>query len=79
MPRLLVNENFPAPATQTLRVAGADVLSVAERTPGASDEAVLALARAQECWLVTFEVGAGAVDDVRVAVRERGAHAPAGE
>ena len=54
MRRLLVDENFPAPATQALRVAGGDVLSVAERAPGAADEVVLALACAERCWLVTF-------------------------
>lgn len=55
MRRLLVDENFPAPATQALRVAGVDVLSVAERLPGAADEVVLALACAERCWRVTFD------------------------
>ena len=41
-PRLLVDENFPAPAMQALRTAGADVLSVAELAPSTSDEALLA-------------------------------------
>ena len=55
MPHLLVDENFPAPATQALRAGGVDVMSVAEQVPGAPDEAVLALACAQRCWLVTFD------------------------
>ena len=55
MARLLVDENFPAPATRALRAAGADVLSVAEQAPGAADEIVLALACAERCWLVTFD------------------------
>ncbi len=54
-PGLLVNENFPAPATQALRSSGVDVFSVSEQLPGASDESVLAVACAQARWLVTFD------------------------
>lgn len=55
MRRLLVDEDFPAPATQALRAAGIEVLSAAELAAGAPDEALLALARAEGCWLVTFD------------------------
>lgn len=53
--RLLVNENFPAPALQALREAGIDVVAVVETMRGASDEAILAAAREQDRWLVTFD------------------------
>jgi predicted nuclease of predicted toxin-antitoxin system len=52
---LLVNENFPAPALQALREAGIDVVAVVETMRGASDEAILAAAREQDRWLVTFD------------------------
>jgi predicted nuclease of predicted toxin-antitoxin system len=52
---LIVNENFPAPATQLLRANGIDVLSVQEIMPGASDEAVLAKAIETGRWLITFD------------------------
>lgn len=53
--RLLVNENFPNPAVRVLRDRGVDVVAVAETMPGASDTAVLAAAREQERWLVTYD------------------------
>ena len=55
MPSLLVNENFPAPATKVLRAAGVDVKSVIEFAAGITDETVLAMARAEQRWLVTFD------------------------
>jgi predicted nuclease of predicted toxin-antitoxin system len=55
MPPLLVNENFPAPATLALRAAGIDVTAVAEFAPGAADEVVLAAACREHRWLVTFD------------------------
>lgn len=54
-PPLIVNENFPAPATRLLRASGVDVLAVQEVMPGASDESVLANASATGRWLVTFD------------------------
>lgn len=53
--RLLVNENFPAPALQALRDAGIDVVAVVETMRGAPDDAILAAAREQDRWLVTFD------------------------
>lgn len=38
MPSLLVNENFPAPATRALRAAGVDVKSIIEFAAGIRDE-----------------------------------------
>ena len=55
MPSLLVNENFPAPATKMLRAVGVDVKSVIEFAAGIADEVVLAMARAEQRWLVTFD------------------------
>ncbi len=54
-PGLIVNENFPAPSTQVLRAAGLDVLAVGETHSGMDDRDVLALAREQRHWLVTFD------------------------
>ena len=55
MPALLVNENFPAPATRLLRAQGLDVLAIAEAYAGIADQTVLALARDMQRWLVTFD------------------------
>lgn len=55
MPALVVNENFPAPSTQVLRSAGLDVLAIGEAHPGMDDRDVIALARAQLRWLLTFD------------------------
>jgi predicted nuclease of predicted toxin-antitoxin system len=55
MRALLVNENFPAPSTQALRAAGLDVLAIGESARGMDDRDVLALARAQARWLLTFD------------------------
>lgn len=54
-PALIVNENFPVPALRVLREQGVDVLSVQETMPGATDEAVLAMACETGRWLVTFD------------------------
>ncbi len=51
----LVNENFPAPSVALLRAAGHDVLFVAESHAGVDDTEVLALARKEGRWLVTFD------------------------
>jgi predicted nuclease of predicted toxin-antitoxin system len=53
--RLLVNENFPIPALRVLRERGVDVMAIIETMPAASDETVLAMAREQGRWLVTFD------------------------
>ncbi len=54
-PRLLVNENFPAPALQVLRNRELDVVAVAEVMRGAADEEVLTAAHEQGRWLITFD------------------------
>ncbi len=59
MTRLLVNENFPAPATRLLREQGIDVKSVGDAGVGIADEAVLAMARIEQRWLVTFDTDYG--------------------
>jgi len=53
--RWLVNENFPAPSVAVMRASGHDVLSIAESHAGNDDINVLALAREQDRWLVTFD------------------------
>ena len=53
--KLLANENFPAPAIRRLRAEGVDVLSVAELMPASSDVEVLAFARQEGRWIVTFD------------------------
>lgn len=55
MPNLLANENIPRPTVLLLRARGVEVISVQELMPGANDAAVLAFARAQGHWLVTFD------------------------
>jgi predicted nuclease of predicted toxin-antitoxin system len=54
-PRLLVNENFPLPALRLLRNQGVEVSAVVETCPGVPDEQVLALAREESRWLVTYD------------------------
>jgi predicted nuclease of predicted toxin-antitoxin system len=53
--KLLANENFPVPAIRKLRVAGVDVLAVIETMRSASDQEVMAYARREERWIVTFD------------------------
>ena len=53
--RLLADENNPALAIDALRVAGCDLLSIQEFSPGITDEQVLRLAVAQGRILVTFD------------------------
>ncbi len=55
MRSLLVDENFPFPATQLLRSRGIDLVAVREIMPGASDQAVLEKAYETGRWLVTFD------------------------
>lgn len=54
-PRLLANANFPLPAVQLLRAAGLDVATVLDVMPGAGDEEVLAFARREQRWILTFD------------------------
>ena len=53
--RWLVNENFPAPSVAAMRATGHDVLSISESHSGVDDTVVLALARQEARWLVTFD------------------------
>lgn len=53
--RLLLNENFPAPAARALREAGFDVLCIAESFAGAADPEVLQMAVRERRWLITFD------------------------
>lgn len=53
--RLLANENFPGPAIRKLRSAGVDVMAVVETMSAASDASVLAFARTEGRWIVTFD------------------------
>lgn len=55
MTKLLLDENFPAPAARRLGAAGLDVLSIRDACPGWVDEEVLALAVAERRWIVTFD------------------------
>jgi predicted nuclease of predicted toxin-antitoxin system len=54
-PRLLANENFPAPSIRLLRDRGYDVAVVAEGAGGLADPNVLSLAVAEKRWIVTFD------------------------
>jgi len=54
-PRLLANENFPAPSIRLLRDRGYDVAAVAEIGGSLADSHVLALAGAEKRWIVTFD------------------------
>jgi predicted nuclease of predicted toxin-antitoxin system len=53
--KFLADENFPRPALLVLRDAGNDVRSVAEESPGLSDEEVAALCDRDERVLLTFD------------------------
>ena len=54
-PRLLANENFPAPSVLHLRERGYDVASIAEGSGGLSDAEVLTRAVAEQRWIITFD------------------------
>ncbi|MEX0637223.1 MAG: DUF5615 family PIN-like protein [Burkholderiales bacterium] len=54
-PRLLANENFPAPSIRILRDQGYDVAAVTEGGGSLADADVLALAVAEKRWIVTFD------------------------
>lgn len=54
-PRLLANENFPAPSVAWLRHLGYDVYFVAETGKGLTDREVLAIAVSEQRWVLTFD------------------------
>jgi len=54
-PRLLANENFPAPSVAWLRQAGYDVFSIAESGKGLTDHEILDIATAEQRWVLTFD------------------------
>lgn len=58
-PRLLANENVPAPSIRLLRDRGYDVAAVADDGRSLVDVAVLALAAAEKRWIVTFDRDCG--------------------
>lgn len=53
--RFLTNENFPFPSIRMLRIAGHDVASVAEDSPGIADSVVLARAGRERRILLTLD------------------------
>lgn len=53
--RLLANENFPGEAVEALRRNAHDVVWIRTTAPGSDDEAVLALAQAENRILLTFD------------------------
>lgn len=53
--RLLADENIPSACVLALRTAGFDVEAVSARMRGASDGQVLAAAREEGRWLLTFD------------------------
>jgi predicted nuclease of predicted toxin-antitoxin system len=53
--RIIANENIMATVIRELRNRGHDVLWVKESTPGASDEAVLALAQSDQRVVLTHD------------------------
>lgn len=58
-PRLLANENLPAPSIRRLRTAGVSVASIREDSPGIDDISVLARAVDEQRWLLTFDMDYG--------------------
>lgn len=69
---ILADENIPRASIKSLRNAGLDVLSVAEKAPGISDSAVLEMARSESRLLLTFDRDFGEL------VYRRGHTAPPG-
>ncbi|MCG6117664.1 MAG: DUF5615 family PIN-like protein [Aquimonas sp.] len=58
-PRVLANENLPAPSIRRLRAAGIEVAAIREDSPGIDDVSVLARAVAEQRWLLTFDMDYG--------------------
>jgi predicted nuclease of predicted toxin-antitoxin system len=52
---VLLDENLPRSVAAGLRADGHNVVSISEQVPSSSDGGVLALARAADRWLVTFD------------------------
>ena len=59
LPRLLANENLPAPSIRRLREEGLDIAAIREDSPGIEDIRVLARAVAEQRWLLTFDMDYG--------------------
>ncbi|MBK8399524.1 DUF5615 family PIN-like protein [Propionivibrio sp.] len=55
MIKLLLDENFPAPAGHCLEASGLNVLAVSDACPGWKDEEVLSLAVAEQRWIITID------------------------
>jgi predicted nuclease of predicted toxin-antitoxin system len=55
LPALIADENISAVTVRSLREQGFDVHSVTESNPSIDDEEVLAVARIQKRWLITFD------------------------
>lgn len=53
--RFLANENFPDPSIVLLRAYGHDVRSIRKESPGASDPQVIAMAKADNRIILTFD------------------------
>lgn len=53
--KLVANENVPLPSVAELQAQGHDVCSISLRSPGLSDEKVLAIARQEDRILITFD------------------------
>jgi len=68
--KLLADENFPSNTIEILRRDGYDVYSIRERTPGISEEAVLALCAAQKRILVTLDKDFGELAFARRTLAE---------
>src|SRR4051794_38481691 len=55
MAKFLANENVPGEVVEAARQAGHDLAWICELSPGADDDAVLALSLAESRVLVTFD------------------------
>ena len=55
MSQFLADENVPIEAVEAARQGGLDVAWIKEISPGADDESVLAMARAEDRVLITFD------------------------
>jgi len=53
--QFLANENFPLASVRQLRVAGHEVVSVIETSPGAKDSEILAWAARENLIILTFD------------------------
>jgi predicted nuclease of predicted toxin-antitoxin system len=55
MARFLANENVPGEVVEAVRKAGHDLAWIAELSPGAEDDTVLATSLAEKRVLVSFD------------------------